>query len=212
VARSRSRRQNPKALFFICLAFCIAWFAALMIVSTVLAGTANKSSYTQAHGLSRDGTVTSVHDYDGRDASTDLGVRLAEPVGGQPATTAHVRGISSLKADAAVRVLVDPQDPGYAELPGQPYTPKSSAQVAAAFSLVMIALFVFATAWSGRAWYRQRKRLDGEDETHVHDRDGLAIHLVEHPVAVEPQPPEPRAAERGAVTGAGIAREQRYRA
>jgi hypothetical protein len=66
---------------------------------------------------------------------------------------------TSLKPGAAVRVLVDPRDPGYAELPGQRHTQKSAAQVSAAVFLGCLAVFTFVAAWWGRVWYLQRRRI-----------------------------------------------------
>ena len=129
-----------------------------MLVATVVANAASKSGYTQAHGLPRSGIVTTVANHDGKDPSADVGVRLAEPVNGQTATTAHVHPLTSLKPGAAVRVLVDPKDPGYAEFPGKRYTLESAAQVGAATFLVTFAFFTFMAARWGLVWYRQRKR------------------------------------------------------
>lgn len=156
--RKNTRRQNPKVVFFISLALALGSFGSLMFTATVVAAAASKSGYTQAHGLLRSGIVTSVTNYEGKDPSADIGVRLGEPVNGQAATTAHVHPLTSLKPGAAVRVLVDPKDPGYAEFPGQRYTQKSVAQVSAAAFLACFAFFAFIAARGGRMWYRQRKR------------------------------------------------------
>lgn len=56
-------------------------------------------------------------------ATETLDVRLGSPVGGRSATTVHVPGDSASYAnDATIQILVDPQDAGYAEFPGQPLT------------------------------------------------------------------------------------------
>ena len=156
--RKVARRQNPKAVFFISLALALGSFGGLIFVATVVSAAASKSGYTQAHGLPRNGIVTNVANHVGKDPSADVGVRLGEPVNGQATTTAHVPTTTSLKPRAAVRVLVDPKDPGYAEFPGQRYTQKSAAQVGAATFLACLAFFAFVAARWGRVWYRQRKR------------------------------------------------------
>jgi hypothetical protein len=156
--RKNTKRQNPKAVFFICLALALGCFGGLMFTSTVVAAWASKSGYTQAHGLVRSGIVTSGTNGEGKASSADIGVRLGEPVNGQAATTAHVPSLTSLKPGAAVRVLVDPNDPGYAEFPGQRFAPNSVAQLGAVMFLVCLAFFAFAAAWWGRVWYRQHKR------------------------------------------------------
>ena len=155
--RKSTKRQNPKAIFFISLALAIGCFGGLMFTATVVASAVNKSGYTQAHGLVRSGIVTSVANHEGRDPSADIGVRLREPVNGQAATTTHVRPLTSLKPGAAVRVLVDPNDPGYAEFPGQRYDQESEAQAGAITFLACLAVFAFVAAWWGRVWYRQHK-------------------------------------------------------
>jgi hypothetical protein len=142
----------------ISLALALGSFGGLMFTATVVAAAVSKSGYTQAHGLLRSGIVTSVTNHGGKDPSADVGVRLGKPVNGQAATTAHVHPLTSLKPGAAVRVVVGPKDPGYAEFPGQRYTQKSAAQVGAATFLACFAFFVFVAAWWGRMWHRQRKR------------------------------------------------------
>jgi hypothetical protein len=156
--RKKAKRQNPKMMFFINLALALGCFGALILTATVVAGAVNKSGYTQAHGLPRSGIVTSLTNYDGKDPSSEVRVRLEEPVNGQAVTTAHIRPVTSLKPGATVRVLVDPKDPGYAEFSGHRYQSNSVARVSAAASLAFIALFAFTAAWWGRVWYRQRKR------------------------------------------------------
>jgi hypothetical protein len=156
--RKNTKRQNPKMVFFICLAFALCSFGGLMFTATVVAATVSESGYTQAHGLPRSAIVTSVTNHDGRARFADVGVRLEEPVNGQAVTTAHLPSLTSLKPDTAVRVLVDPKDPGYAEFPGQRYVQNSEAQVGAIAFLACLAFFSFAAAWWGRVWYRQHKR------------------------------------------------------
>ena len=145
-------------VFFICLAFVLCSFGGLIYTATVVAATVSKSGYTQAHGLPRSGIVTSVTNHHDRVGSADVGVRLGEPVNGQAVTTAHLHSLTSLEPGAAVRVLVDPKDPGYAEFPGQRYAQNSEAQAGAITFLACLAFFSFAAAWWGRVWYRQHKR------------------------------------------------------
>lgn len=159
--RRTARRSNPKGVFFICLAIALGSVGGLIFVATFVAGGVNKSGYTQDHGLPRSGIVTSVTNYEGRDPASDVGVRLAEPVNGQVATTAHIHPVTSLKTGAAVQVLVDPQDPGYAEFPGHRYIESYVDQVAAGALLACIAFNAFGAAWWGRVWYRQRHRMAG---------------------------------------------------
>jgi hypothetical protein len=140
------------------LALALLSFGGLMYVATVVSAAANKSDYTQAHGLPRSGIVTSVANHTGKTSSADVGVRLGEPVDGQAATTAHLPSVTSLQPGMTVRILVDPRDPSYAEFPGQQYIPKGTAQVDAAIFLGGLAVFAFLAAWWGRVWLRQRQR------------------------------------------------------
>jgi hypothetical protein len=48
-------------------------------------------------------------------------VRLSRPVKSHETTTAHIEGAPPYSPGAPITVVVDPQDPGYAELPGAPY-------------------------------------------------------------------------------------------
>lgn len=81
-----------------------------------------RSAYTQAHGVRRAAQVLSADTAMAGKTPTSTGiVLLSEPFDGHGTTTVHVRSVP-LYPGAAVTVLVDPQDPGYAELPGVPYT------------------------------------------------------------------------------------------
>ena len=53
---------------------------------------------------------------------SQIKVRLAVPVNGQLATTVYVANKSVVPDGRILAVLVDPNRPDYAELPGQPYT------------------------------------------------------------------------------------------
>jgi hypothetical protein len=99
----------------------------VLIVGSVLEhGDAAQTSYTQAHGIRRAARVFSEDTSTGRDPYSAVAVRLSGPVNGHETTTVHIQGAPTYSPGAPVTVVVDPQDPGYAELPGAPYT--SSAQ------------------------------------------------------------------------------------
>lgn len=142
----------------ICLVIALGCAGSLVFIDTNFAAAVDQSGYTQAHGLLRSGTVTSVTNHQTKSPSSDLGVRLDQPVDGQVTTTAHVSPITSLTPGATVRVLVDPQNPSYAEFPGQRYIQQSSLDVATIALAVCLAFFVLTAAWWGRVWYRQRRR------------------------------------------------------
>jgi hypothetical protein len=85
------------------------------------------SSYTQRHGLARDATVEVVRPVNhgtSHDSWTtyDYDVALAVPAGPASRTVAHdpARDFQRFSPGAKISVLVDPRQPGYAELPGIP--------------------------------------------------------------------------------------------
>jgi hypothetical protein len=80
----------------------------------------------QSHGVDATGTVTYVRNHKscGRSScsyTAAMGIAFAGPVDGTTATTVHYRGTLALSAGESVLVLVDPHEPGYAELPGAPF-------------------------------------------------------------------------------------------
>ncbi len=107
--------------------------SAAALVAVLTSGTADaaRSAYTQAHGVREVATVISARNesdtYKG--VTTWYGyvlVRLPQPVGGQAQTTVHSPDKVHYATGAAVTVLVDPQSPSYAELPGNPLSVGSS--------------------------------------------------------------------------------------
>jgi len=81
-----------------------------------------RSAYTQAHGVRQTAQVISEDIGSGRNRTSTLAVRLGVPVDGDNTTTVHVADAApTYSPGASVTVLVDPQDPGYAELPGSPF-------------------------------------------------------------------------------------------
>ena len=63
----------------------------------------------------------------------------------------------SLSPSATVQVLVNPQDPGYAEFRRQQYVLKSTTQVSVISGLALIAIFTSGTVIYAWAWRRQRR-------------------------------------------------------
>ncbi|WP_328461695.1 hypothetical protein OG896_33825 [Streptomyces sp. NBC_00669] len=154
-----TRRGNPKMVFLMSLVLALGSLGALIFVPKVAAEAVGKSGYTQAHGLARSGIVTRVTNHHGKVPFADIEVRLGEPVDGQATTTVHDPSLTSLKPGAAVRVLVDPKGPGYAEFPGRRFNGNSTSQQDAVRLLLLVccAAFAFTAAWWGREWYRDHK-------------------------------------------------------
>jgi hypothetical protein len=100
--------------------------AGLGALTVSLYSAAQLSSYTQHHGLSRQGVVTRVYTrdhYTRYDSWTtyDYDVALAVPAAGRTSTRLHdpSRDTQNFDVKDAVTVLVDPKQPGYAEVPGR---------------------------------------------------------------------------------------------
>jgi hypothetical protein len=99
----------------------------LTTIAVQLHSRAALSSYTQQHGLARDATVEAVHPVShdtSHDSWTtyDYDVALAVPAGPATRTIAHdpTRDFQRFSQGDKISVLVDPRQPGYAELPGVP--------------------------------------------------------------------------------------------
>ena len=110
-----------------------------LIVSFAIRSQAALSGFVQAHGVRRSAVIVSVQNEEhhsttttgsgsGRHTTTSTSwtalvqVSLADPVGGQARTTVHVPGYESAGPGDTLAVLVDPDNPSYAELPGSPST------------------------------------------------------------------------------------------
>ena len=120
--RPGRRRAGNKIGILIWLIVILGAGAVLIAGSVVAHGDAARTSYTQAHGVRRAAHVLSEDTSTGRDPTSTLAVQLSGPVNGHGMTTVHIQGTPTYSPGALVTVVVDPQDPGYAELPGAPYT------------------------------------------------------------------------------------------
>jgi hypothetical protein len=88
---------------------------------------ASRSALTQHHGVSRDGSVAAVHtvEHSPRYSSYDTydyDVALTAPADGVSRTRAHdpSKDFQAFSAGEPITVLVDPKQPGYADLAGKP--------------------------------------------------------------------------------------------
>lgn len=98
----------------------VALGSAIIVFSVSERGEEARTSYTQAHGVRLAAQVISEDAGSGKDPTSTLTVRLSEPVNGHDTTTVHITGAPVYAQGAPVTVVVDPQDPEYAELPGAP--------------------------------------------------------------------------------------------
>jgi hypothetical protein len=93
----------------------------------------SRSAFVQSQGMRMTGIVEAVHNHQycqaiaggaGRSACiprADIQVKLPVPIHGVPTTVAYYPYLSFLRRGQRVSVLVDPRQPGYAELPGHRY-------------------------------------------------------------------------------------------
>lgn len=122
---------------------------------------AAKSSYTQANGVTAAAMVTKVDNEQscGRSSCTYYAyvtVTLRTPVKGHASTVVNVPRNVSYVSGQPVSVLVDPKDPGYAELPGSPYETDADTVGMALFAVFMFALGI--TGIVRRVRMRARER------------------------------------------------------
>ena len=148
-----------------------------LIVSFATRSGAALSGFVQAHGVRREAVILSVQNEEHHSTTTTgsgssrhtttstswtalVAVSLADPVGGQTRTTVHVPGYESAASGDRLTVLVDPNDPSYAELPGSPSTspllPAIFLIVGSVLVVLGIALWVLiarkGSAFLNRSW------------------------------------------------------------
>jgi hypothetical protein len=125
-------------------------------------GDAARSSYTQAHGVRLAGRVISERTSPGdapNQPTSALTVRLSRPVNGHDTTTVHIQGAPAYSPGAPVTVVVDPQGPGYAELPGAPYTSGGQWVTFLVIGLADILVIPFGMGLAAWRQLRSRRRL-----------------------------------------------------
>ena len=149
------------------LGFSVVVIGLLALVFVVMAASdysqAQRSAYVQQHGTSATATVVSVDNtqHCGRHSchwTAAIPMTLSTVVDGTTATTAHYASYSMLSSGARVTVLVDPKQPGYAELPGSRFKSSLSWIVDLLFAagIVGIALYHAARLRSVQSHRRDR--------------------------------------------------------
>jgi hypothetical protein len=132
------------------------------------------SSYVQHDGVHRTGGIVRVRNIEHQDTrggpwySSLITVTLAPPIDGHSSTVVHDPNGSNLIVGEGLEILVDPQQPGYAELPGEPFGQNWQWIFAGSFSLAIALVGVLPQVSTivhmvGR--YRRRGTLIGE---HTH--------------------------------------------
>ena len=109
-----------------------------------------RSAYVQNRGTLRDGVATGVRNTEhcGKYScsyTATVDVTVSPPVAGVQSTVAHYNGSADVITGEHLRVLVDPTQPAYAELPGSPFKGAHTwitSAVMAIFCALITALWV----------------------------------------------------------------------
>lgn len=171
--RSRSRHAPIAVSLFLLVFLTIVIGSGVYAVNIYSQGAL--SSYVQHDGVSRTGGIVMVKNVEHQGSrsgpwySALITVALAPPVGGHSTTVVHDPDGSDLPPGEGLRILVDPQQPSYAELPGQPFVKGWLWIIPGTLSLAfgMLGVLPIATMivrMIGR--YRRRGNLLGEHRRH----------------------------------------------
>lgn len=133
------------------------------LIAVALYFPASRSSFTQAHGVRLGATVTEVDNgvHCHRSVcSTDATIRvdLRRPVAGKSESTVSVPHAVSYGDYQPITVLVDPKDPGYAELPGLPDASYLSMIGPSLFALFFFLLGGWLVHRTARDFLRRRRQ------------------------------------------------------
>ena len=169
----RGRRLSGRAAGLVAMLIVLVIGVVFVIVSVALRSPAARSSFVQAHGVRREAVILHV-DNIARTSTTTTGssghtvtsttytaevlARLADPVAGQTRTTVHVPRYETGDPGDTLTVLVDPDDPGYAELPGSASTPAELPTIFLAVGAFLAVVSVTGSALIARSWRRSSRR------------------------------------------------------
>jgi hypothetical protein len=157
--RAPARRRLPASTFVIWALFTsVAGLATFGTLSGLFLSNYFVSNYTQHHGIPDSGTISNVSNTRSGRGNWSAAVRITldRPVGGATSTTVTVGNAVSSPDGTPVAVLVDPQDPAYAEYPGRPTYPLVGAVVFLPLAVVCALLFIFAVWRLAVVRYRNR--------------------------------------------------------
>lgn len=157
--RGRGAYQVTSAALLIawcCTAGLLVFLIAVTVISIVQFSPYERSQETQRHGIRVAAVADNRPCLDGCEPGTPIPLALRRPVDGRRTSSLNPVRWDPMTATVAVTVLVDPQAPGYAELPGQPTDRAGSylvpAIVAWPLLLGLMALLTWLMRWSrGRA-------------------------------------------------------------
>jgi hypothetical protein len=155
-----------------------------LIIAPFLRAQADHSSFVQAHGTRHTAVILSVNNIASTSSSgtnkpqhtswtAEVTARLTGPAGRQEQTVVHVPYFDSDAPGTALTVLVDPNQPSYAELAG---VPAHTAVLPTVFTAVGSLLVVIAVVAAGvviRFWHRSvRRRREAGAATVTSSRSG----------------------------------------
>jgi len=161
---SRSRGRVPSlevpatAVVAVLLIASVIVFALPVPVLENGLAAARKSAYTQAHGLSRTATVISVTSNGSKSGTEDVAASLAGPTDGDQSITIYVPSTQLFSPGTTAQILIDPHDPGYAELPGQRFSTVSTAWGTATAWWVIAAFVSFLMIFAARELRKEHHR------------------------------------------------------
>ena len=159
------RRQGDGEPFKLALVCALLFLAAAVgcgFGMAALHADGERSSVTQRSGIAETATVTSVTTTGPKNPQTDISVILGTPVDYQFVSDVHVPGDHGYNTGDKIRILVDPRDPSYSELPGQPDTRLWTMMIIAAVMILWLAVtaaLCLARAfriWQGRRQFRRQ--------------------------------------------------------
>jgi hypothetical protein len=121
----RGRHYSPVVRALLAVVFPLATIGCIAGAVSDHAQAA-RSAYTQQHGVPEQAHVLSAvnDEHCGRSScsyTAAISVTLGTPVGGAVTSTVHVNAFTDALPGEVLPVLVDPRQPDYAELPGQPF-------------------------------------------------------------------------------------------
>jgi hypothetical protein len=177
VLRGMPRRDQGYAIGLLVMLVPLIIGVVFIIVSFAIRPQAALSSFVQSHGVRRAAvilnvdniahttmTMTSPGGNQPAVASTqttytaDVLVSLADPVDGQARTTVHVPGYDKDGPGDTLTVLVDPDNPGYAELPGSPSTAAFEPTLFLILGIFFTVGAIVGTWLLVHFWRRSRRR------------------------------------------------------
>src|ERR1700691_5189880 len=165
----RGRRFSGYAAGLVAMLVVLFIGVIFLILSFALRSSAALSSFVQAHGVRREAVILNVDNIahtstnsNGSGHSTtytaEVLVRLAVPVGGQAQTTVHVPNRETDGPGDTLTVLVDPDNPGYAELTGSPTTLAVRPTIFLAVGVFVAVVAITGGAVVARFWRRSIRR------------------------------------------------------